>query len=646
MSENFEKMTVLELRRVAKDMGVKLGAGISKQGIVEKLTEAAAAQGAASSAMTEEVPASSNAVEMARPIRSAAIITDDESEEDDIPVLTPNPSMNRMVRPASASPAPAQASSLSGISSKAPAFTMEGSRAWHNPRANTNPGPSYQRAPQGWGAPRPAAGAMDARGYNRPAAARPDPRMQPNRAPSYPNRFGPDTGAAEGGEYRTPAYGSAPVQDYQPRADYTPRDYQPRNDYVPRNDMAPARDTVPAAGGYNRPAAPSYYQKEASASAANAAIPDMLAAGDCGDGEGVLELHPEGYGFLRTNHYRAGKDDVYVAPAQIRRFHLKAGDYILGKTRPQREGDKYSALLYITEINGKIPEENPTRACFEDFTAIFPKRKINLSAKSNDPALRLIDLLSPIGFGQRALICAGPRMGKTALMKKLAAAIRENHPKAHLMMLLVDERPEDVTDMQEVIKGEVIASTFDEPAENHGKTCEMVLEHAQRLVEMKKDVIILTDNITRMARAYHAMAPQSARAMEGGLAAGAMNKPKKFFGAARNTREGGTLTVIATIMSHTGSQLDDAILDEMQGAANMEMRLLRQQGDKRMTPMMQLSSMRTRHDQLLLSEKERAAAEIIRTWAAEDEKAAMDRILDLMNQTETNEALANLILGE
>ena len=622
MSEKFENMTVLELRRVAKDMGVKLGAGISKQGIVEKLMEAEAARnegGNVSKMENEAVPS------VVRPVRSAAIITDDESDEDDRPVFSSAPA------PQPVRPVPAGASSLSSISSKAPAFTMEGSRAWHNPRGSQPAGPSYQRAPQGWGAPRPAAGSADPRGYARPQQTRPDPRVQP-RTPAYPNRFGPDTGAGESSDYRTPAYNPGAVQDYQPRNDYQPRDYQPRNDAPPAREAAPA--------SYSRQASTPYYQKELGMTAP--AIPEMLAAGDCGEGEGVLEVYPEGHGFLRCG-YHTGKKDIYVANAQIIRFNLRAGDYIIGKTKPQREGDKYSTLLYVTEVNGRAPEEKPARLSFEDFTAIFPKRRIQLSHKNADPALRLIDLMAPIGFGQRALITAGPKTGKTALLKKMAAAIRENHPKAHLMVLLVDERPEDVTALRDEIKGEVIGSTFDEPAESHAKVCELALERALRLVEAKQDVVILTDNLTRMARAYNASASQSARTLEGGLAAGAMNKPKQFFGAARNTREGGTLTVIATVLTDTGSVLDEAIRDELQGTANMEMAIIRRAGEKRMAPMIRLSSMRTRHDELLLTEKECLLAGKIREMAASDEKAALDQILTLMQQAATNEELADLL---
>lgn len=631
MSENFEKLTVLELRRVAKEMGVKLGAGISKQGIVDKLNEAAAGRES-----TNEEPAAHPAnAEPSRPVRSAAIITDDEPEEDedDVPVLTPNTVMQTPPRPMTRPAAPSNpgaSSSLSSISSKAPAFTMEGSRAWHNPRAYQNPSQSYTPRPQNWGG-RPAQPApADARGYSRAPQQRPDPRVQP-RTPAYPNRFGPEMPQQEdrnGGEYRpaAPSYANAP-QDYQPRSDYPPRDYQPRGEYAPRTDYSQPRDAGPA---FNRPAAAPYYPGRETG-AAPSAMPEMIAAGDCGDGEGVLEVHPDGYGFLRTDHYRPGKKDVYVANAQIRRFNLRSGDYIAGKTRPQREGDKYSALLYITEINGKVPEETPSRLNFDEFTPIYPKRRIMLSQKNNDPALRLMDALSPIGFGQRALIAAGPKTGKTALMKKLASAIRENHPKAHLMMVLVDERPEDVTEMKEFVKGEVIDSTFDEPAENHVKVCELAIERAMRLVEMKKDVVILLDSLTKLARASNALAAQNARALEGGLAAGAMNKPKKFFGAARNTREGGSLTIIATVLSDGASALDEAIFNELKGTANMEMRLARLAGEKRLAPGVELSSMHTRHDELLLTEEERQLAGQLRALAEQDEKAALQQFFAWMN---------------
>ncbi|MBE5787811.1 MAG: hypothetical protein E7324_09780, partial [Clostridiales bacterium] len=501
MSENYEKMTVLELRKVAKEMGVKLGAGISKQGIIEKLTEAAGGTEGASSVAYGDIPAPA---ESPRPVRSASIITDDESDEDDVPVLTPNVPMPRMTpRPAPASIVPESGvpSSLGSISSKAPAFTMEGSRAWHNPRAYQNPGQPYQPRPQSWNTRPVPANSGDPRSYSRMPQQRMDPRMQ-GRTPSYPNRFGPDMGQMESGvDYRNSGiYNSGIPQDYQPR------EYAPRGEYMPRNDYGQPREVINSGvTSYNRPpvSAP-YYHKELGVT--NPAVPEMLATGECGDGEGVLEVHPDGYGFLRVDHYRPGKNDVYVANAQIRRFNLRSGDYVAGKTRPQREGDRYSALLYITEINGKPPEESPARPNFEDFTAIFPKRKIHLSQRNNDSVLKLIDLMSPIGFGQRALITVGPKMGKNVLMRKLAAAIRGNYSKAHLMVLLVDESPEAVTEIREEIKGEVIDSTFDEPAENHAKVCELALERAQRLVEMKKDVIILTDNLTRMSRAYNAIA--------------------------------------------------------------------------------------------------------------------------------------------
>lgn len=634
MSEPFEKMTVQELRRVAKEMGVKLGAGISKQGIVEKLTAAAAAKEASPAVpdIRQEAPV--------RPVRSAAIITDDEPEEDedDIPILTPNPALQAVSRPtprpapSSPSQAGAAASSLSNISSKAPAFTMEGSRAWHNPRAFQAQGtPNYPR-PQSWGTPRPTpGGAADQRSYSRLPQQRPDAAPQPARPAAYPQRFGPEQPQAE----------ERPV-DYRPAPNHGQADYPApasRNDYAHRQDYAPPRESAPfsPSASYSRPAQPAYYHKELSG--VNPAIPEMLATGECGDGAGVLELHPDGYGFLRTGNYLPGKNDVYVSNAQIRRFGLRSGDYIAGKTRPQRETDRYCALLYITEINGHPAEEMPTRLSFEDLTPIYPQRKMTLAGKEEkDPVLRLIDLLAPIGFGQRAMIVAAPKAGKTTLLKKLANAIGQNHPKAHLMVLLVDERPEEVTDIRESVKGEVVYSTFDEPSENHVRVSELALERALRLVEQKKDVVLLVDSLTRMARAYNTVAPQTARVMTGGLAAGALNKPKRFFGAARCTKEGGTLTIIATALVETGSRMDEVIFEEFKGTGNMELVLDRGLAEKRLFPAVDLSKSGTRHEELLLSKAEMARADKIRALlSTANEENATAQLLAALEDDGSNE---------
>lgn len=626
MSEQFEKMTVLDLRRTAKEMGVKLGAGISKQGIIDKLTEAAAAK-------AEEKPAPQPAAP-GHPVRSAAIITDDESEEEeDIPVLMPNLASQPVSRPVSrpVQPAPAGQSAapqqVSGISSKAPAFTMEGSRAWHNPRAYQNPNPSYNRAPQGWGAPRSAqqGPAADSRGYNRPPQQRPDPRaQQPLRPAPYPNRFGPaDQGMQENdrtADYR-PAYGQ---QEYQ----------SPRNEYAPRNDYAPQPRENGQGMNYARPAqnAP-YYQKEAPAP--GNAIPEMLAMGECGDGAGVLEVHPDGYGFLRGEHYLPGKNDVYVSNAQIRRYCLRSGDYIVGKTKPQREGDRVSPLLYITEINGQTPEETQSRPGFEEMTPVYPRKKINLMPKGeSDAALRLMELLAPVGFGQRALVYCRPNADKTAFLQRLAAAIAQNHNKAQLMTILVDERPEEVTEIREAVKGEVVYTTFDETPENQARVLELALERAMRLAEKKRDVVILLDSLSRMIRLYNLLSPQTARILSEGLAASALNKPKKFLGAARNTREGGSITVIAAVDDHS-QRLDEAIAGEIRGVSNMEWVL-----EKQPTAANVVRGMNRRAEMLLTEAEQKAAATVREMLQGEHAEENLAQIMSALETTESNAEFA------
>ena len=621
MSEHFENMSVIELRQKAKEMGVKLGAGINKQGIIEKLNDAAAklAPAAPTAEAAEERPA-----DMARPIRSAAIITDDEdSDEDDVPVLTPNPMVRSAQRgaPRPVSPVPTGAaapsgSSLSTISAKAPAFTMEGSRAWHNPRAYQGQS-NYQRPqpPQNWNARPAPSGAAEQRAYTRPAPQQhTDNRVQPQRPasqPTYVNRFGPEQPAQEA-EAR-------PAQDYRPYSAPAQQEY-----------------SAPRENNYSGYSQPSYSRREGSA--APTAISDILAAGECGDGEGILEVHPDGYGFLRTNHYLPGKQDVYISNAQIRRFNLRTGDFVVGKTRPQRDADRYSAMLYITEINGASPEEMPNRARFEDLTPIYPKKRVTLTGKKeSDPLLRLMDLLCPIGFGQRAMLLCGARMDRLALLKKLAAAISKNHGKAQLMLLLVDERPEEVTDIKESVKGEVIYSTFDEPAESQVRVTEMALERAMRMVEQKKDVIILADSLTRLARACNAIAPQSARTLSGGLAAGALNKPKKFFGAARNTREGGSLTIVVTALCGTGNELDQTILQEFQGNSNMNCAFTQPAGKQPL--LLHAGECGTIHDEWLLSEEEKALADTLRAAAAGlSVEEAMEKLLSLLKEQEAPQA--------
>ena len=619
MSESFEKMSVIELRQKAKEMGVKLGAGINKQGIVDKLNEAAAALASGKAPeQTALEPAYHEEEAAPRPIRTAAIITDDEEiDEDDIPVLTANPALRSSPRKApqpapAAAPAPGGASSLSTISAKAPAFTMEGSRAWHNPRTYQAQPNNYQRPAAGNAWTRPAP--QDSRGYTRP-----DPRMQqrPQQA-SYVNRFGPEQGQPEPDAYR--GYGSAPVQ----------QDY----------GAMPPVNQAPNQGGYGYN--PSGYVQHRDGGV-NAGLSEILAAGDFCDGEGVLEVHPEGYGFLRTNHYLPGKQDIYISNAQIRRFSLRTGDYVVGKVRPQREADRYSAMLYITEINGSHPDEMPERARFEDLTPIYPKKRITLSAKKeNDPILRLIDLICPIGFGQRAMLCCAGRTDRLALLKKLAAHIDKNYSKVHLMLLLLDERPEEVTDVADSVNADLAYATFDESPEYQVRAAELALERAMRLVEQKKDVVLLVDSLTRLAHACNAAAPSTARMLSSGLAAGAMNKPKRFFGAARNTREGGSLTIITTMLTETGNDLDTAIYQSFQGNGNMTCAL--SQPGLNQPVLIDPGKSATIHDEWLLTEQEQAIKQKLNGMTNDMSPAeAMNALLPLFVQAETNEQLEALL---
>ena len=317
-----------------------------------------------------------------------------------------------------------------------------------------------------------------------------------------------------------------------------------------------------------------------------------------------MEVLPDGYGFLRSSNYLSGPKDVYVSPSQIRRFSLKTGDKVFGKGRIPKEGEKFQALLYIQSVNGDAPEVAAKRTPFEYLTPIYPQERINLETSSKELSTRLIDMIAPIGKGQRGMIVSPPKAGKTVLLKKIANAITTNYPDIELIVLLIDERPEEVTDMQRSIDGEVIYSTFDEVPEHHIKVAEMVLDRAQRLVEQKKDVVILLDSITRLARAYNLTIPPTGRTLSGGLDPGALHKPKRFFGAARNIEFGGSLTILATALIETGSRMDDVIFEEFKGTGNMELHLDRKLSEKRIFPAIDINRSGTRREELLLSQKE------------------------------------------
>ncbi len=322
--------------------------------------------------------------------------------------------------------------------------------------------------------------------------------------------------------------------------------------------------------------------------------------------EGTLEILPDGFGFLRSPQYNylSGPDDIYVSPSQIRRFDLRKGDTISGQVRPPKEGERYFALLKIEAVNGANPDDIKKRILFDNLTPLYPQAKLTLETKQEEISMRIMDMFTPIGKGQRGLIVSPPRAGKTILLQKIANAISTNHPEVVLIVLLIDERPEEVTDMQRSVKGEVISSTFDEPGERHIQVAEMVIEKAKRLVEQKKDVVILLDSITRLARAYNATVPPSGKVLSGGVDSNALQRPKRFFGAARNIEEGGSLTIIATALVETGSRMDEVIFEEFKGTGNMEMILDRRLVDKRVFPALDINRSGTRREELLLSEEE------------------------------------------
>lgn len=362
---------------------------------------------------------------------------------------------------------------------------------------------------------------------------------------------------------------------------------------------------------------------------------------------GILEVMPDGYGFIRSANYLPGENDVYVAPSQIRKFGLKTGDIITGNTRVKTQGEKFSALLYVKKINGLHPAELEHRISFEDLTPIFPDERLKMETKGSSIAMRIMDLISPVGKGQRGMIVSPPKAGKTTLLKEVAKSIKANNPDMHLIILLIDERPEEVTDIREAIEGpnvEVIYSTFDELPEHHKRVSEMVIERAKRLVELKKDVTILLDSITRLTRAYNLTVPPSGRTLSGGLDPAALHMPKRFFGAARNMREGGSLTILATALVETGSKMDDVVYEEFKGTGNMEMVLDRKLSEKRIFPAIDLAKSGTRREDLLLTPEELEAINIMRkalNGLKPDE--ATDRILDMFSHTRNNVEFVNMV---
>lgn len=438
----------------------------------------------------------------------------------------------------------------------------------------------------------------------------------------------------------TAAPEAAPVPEREHPAAHSAPARPPRRE----GSRSVMRPRAPRAGNLSRHGSPSgegnaetreYSRKDLDTS--NPAVPEMLGSGDCGEAEGILDVQPDGYGFLRAT--RKGQKDVYVSIAQIRRFSLRPGDLVLGRTRPERENERYLAMLYITSINGLSPEEASHRKHFDTLTPIFPNERLTMERPDapGELAIRLIDLVAPIGKGQRGLIVSPPKAGKTTLLKSIAHSISANNPDVKLIILLIDERPEEVTDMQRSTVADVQYSTFDERPENHCRVAETVLERAKRMVEHGQDVVILLDSITRLARAYNLTVTPSGRSLSGGLDPGALYKPKRFFGAARNIEEHGSLTIIATALVDTGSRLDDIIYEEFKGTGNMELHLDRKLQERRVFPAIDLYRSGTRKEELLLTPQEIEGIWAARKLLSGNQEDATELLIDMISRTTSNQ---------
>ncbi|MBE5803980.1 MAG: transcription termination factor Rho [Clostridiales bacterium] len=600
-TQELNAKTVIELRKLAKENGVKLGAGVSKSDIVAKLA----------AALGEAEPVAPAAPEAPAPAPAAPAVK------------------------------PAQA----------PAAQPQFKAAWHNPAPRYNSKPAYQAPSYGqrpaWQSNQQPRQTMETQ---RPAPVRPN-NFTPRFGPSASQEPAPEQPREEYRPYRSEpvrptGFGPA-AQERRPAYNETPRgEYAPQRSY----DQPRAYDNQGSYNGYNRGYAPrpAYGQPREQAPyppqetcAANPAVNELMAAGECGNGSGVLELHPDGYGFLRSDYFLPSSRDIYVSMAQIRRFGLRTGDRVVGKTRPQRDGDKYTAMLYITEVNGQSADETLLRPSFEDLTPIYPTRRIDLESHTGEPLddMRLTDLIAPLGFGQRGLILCPPDTGKTTLLQNFANVISANHPEAEVMVLLIDENPEDVTLFRDQVSCSVLASTFDQAPENHLRLTDMVLERAQRLVEQGKDVILIVDSLTRLAKVYTTAAAQQGRSMPGMVNPTSLFRAKKLFGAARCLKEGGSLTVIGAMNIETGSKVDDSVVEEFKGTANMELVLDVSLANAGVNPPINLQLSGTKRAEALLNEAQLEGLQLVRSVLNTTRSgAAIPQILSLMNKTDSNDA--------
>ena len=650
-NEELQSMTVIQLRKLAKENGVKLSAGIDKAGIVARIAEALSAAKPA----VEAAPQAEESAKEPAPAAQAAV-PEQEMEEPEEEQATGQPS-------SAVQPALQESSVSADVTSVAPG---NGFRPWNNQEQGSYH-PTYRQGWQARGpvAPKPA--------WQRPAN-RFGPQSRPQPAPQEPARRPPEGGEA-GTHAARPAPATAPTLDgyrlgyraapqrqpYQNRSGeyggYQNRNYQAQNQYggyrnyqqqsgYPQNNYRaggayPQRDyggqpspEVYYNDGLYRPGRDSQFAEQME----SGQLPDLLQKAETEPASGILEILPDGYGFLRGKTLLPGRKDIYVSVAQIRRYGLLTGDLVEGRARMQRESDKFAALLIVEKVNGAEASENPNRLCFDQLAAVYPNRRIVLeSQQTEDMVVRLVDLIAPIGFGQRAMMVAPPDSARLKLMCEISRAIKRNDAQAEVMMLLIDIAPEEVTEIRESVDAEVFASTFADAPDTQTRVSEIMLERAQRLVEAGRNVVVLLDSLTKLTRAYQSALSQGGRPMTNTVTPAALVKPKSFFGAARNTRDAGSLTVIATIAVDTGSRVDEIIYEEFRGKANMELYLCSAHPDDPISPMIDLTQSGTKKEDMLLSEEQQEGLRSIRkVLGSATNGEAVVQLIDMMKKTKCN----------
>ena len=624
---DLQSMTVIQLRKLARENNIVLGAGVEKAAMIEKIADAL---------NLSRMPEQQSFLDLPEMNHAEEISSDDVSSEE---VPLEEESIEELADAVSADLAEASGEEA------APA-DMPGKKKSASPAGSAPSEPRFQAA---WRSPDSPQGGPHASysstGTNRPAwqnttpsgrPLTPDQRPQPLRQHSFGPRFGPSSTSRN---ESVPETRSAPERVLRPAASPLP---DHRGGFAGAGMFGPAAASAPApvSEPVSAPADSLAAASEVPASAPT--LEELLATGDFEEGGGILELHPDGYGFLRSSHFTPSSRDIYVSMAQIRRFSLRTGDQIQGKIRPQREGDKYAALLYIDTVNGLNEEESLQRPIFDELTPVYPSRRMSLEAKEGASLtdMRLIDLIAPLGFGQRGLILCPPDTGKQTLLQHYANTITANYPDVQVLVLLIDITPEDVTAFREAVSCPVLASTFDQAPESHLRLTEMVVERAMRLVEQKKDVVILADSLTRLAKVYSSAAVQQGRSVPGMVNPASLLRAKRMFGAARALKEGGSLTVIATMDIASGNKVDDSVVEEFKGTANMELMLDHAMAQSGISPAIQLQRSFTKNSDLLLNDQQKEGLNLIRQMLGSTSSAvAIPQLVSMMEKTSTNSEL-------